>query len=183
MSEEPSNAESYAAVQSALRGEPIPLEPSHTKMLWYMLHDERGSDAEITRSRLTVWYGRGGASPYYLRVAPGVLGFLLAGVVLSETRHVIRRLAPASVPLLPGFPAFGVRYVRIDATAEKTLIRVRTSEAPLADLGPDVPIEGRHRFVVLDRACPHCGRIPERYRVLTDGSYVCLACGASMPPP
>jgi hypothetical protein len=76
-----------------------------------------------------------------------------------------------------------VRYVRIDTTAEKTLIRVRTSEAPLADLGTDVPIEGRHRFVVLDRAGPHCGRIPERYRVLTGGSYVCLACGASMPPP
>jgi len=182
VSEESLLDECHAAVRAALRGEPIPLQPSDTKMLWYMLHGEAGSDAAITRSSLVAWYGRGGTR-YDLRVAPGVLGFLLGGAVVAEGRHVIRRIDGASVPRLSGFPAFGVRYVRVDTTPEQTLIRVRTSEAPLAELGPDVPIEGRHCFVVLDRACPHCGRVPERYRVLTSGAYVCLACGASMPPP
>jgi len=183
MLHEPSNAESYEAVQSALRGGPVSLSPSVSKMLWFMLESERGCDAEVTPRSFTVWYGTRGASQYFLSVAAGIVSFLLDGVALPETRHVIRRIGPTTVPPFPPFPswAFGVRHVRIDAIADRTMIRVRTSEAPLADLGSEVPIEGRHQFLALDRACPHCGRTPDRYRVLSDGSHVCLACGRSVP--
>ena len=183
MSDEPSSATSYQDVLAALHGEPLPFTPRTSKMLWFMLKREQGCDAEITTAGLTVWYGEGG-SRYSMPVAPGVVSFLRAGVDLSERRHLSQRMGPAIVPEVGGFPAwgFGSRHVRLDVTDEKILIRIRTSESELSDLGPEVPIEGRPRFLILDRACPHCVQVPERYRVLSDGSLVCLACGRSSSP-
>lgn len=181
MLDQPPLAESFLAVQAALRGAPVARDPGDIKMVWYMLRDERGSDAEITRREMTVWYARGGASKYFLAVAPGVVSILLAGAVARAGEPVIRRIDPATTPLDP-YPPCGVRHVRLDAAADRVMIRVRADEAALVGLGPDVPIEGPHRFVVLDRACPHCGQVPERYRALTDGCLVCLACGASHTP-
>lgn len=180
MSDEPSRAASYQDVLAALHGAPLPLTTGTSKMLRYMLGSERGCDAEITPTDLTVWYDEGG-SRYALRVAPGIVSFLRASADLSRSRHLQRQIGPAIFPEVGEFPAwgFGSRHVRLDVTDDKILIRIRTSESELAALGPEVPIEGRHRFLVLERACPHCGQVPDRYRVLSDGSLVCLACSRS----
>ena len=181
--QERSSGDSYEAVQGALRGEGAPLDAATAKMLWYLLEHEAGCDAEITPRSFTVWYVGRGASPYVLAVAPGVVGFLLEGEALPGPGHVIRPLGPGTIPAVAPLPPqpFGTRYVRIDASTDRTVIRIRPDAAALADLGPEVPIEGPHRFVVGERACPHCGRVPDRYRVLGDDSLVCMACGASMP--
>lgn len=187
MPTEPSDAESYEAVTSALRGASFALDPGSSKMLWYMLEDPRGCDAEITPSWFWIRYGRT-FSPhrYVMQVAPAVVSFLLDGAGLPPTRRLTRRLGPATVPAFRDrYPswAFGARYVLIEALIARTVIRIRDTEPALADGLPEIPPHLGPSFVVLDRTCPHCGLVPDRYRVLHDGSHVCLSCGRSMPPP
>jgi hypothetical protein len=180
-------AESYQAVRAALCGEPIPLEGSGSRMLWYML--PRGCAAEITPTSFIVPDILSGRSDRYdLSLAAGIVSFLLDGVDLSETGHVIRRIRVSAAATFDGSSAWshselGARYVRIDDSGERTVIRIRASEAALAELGPELPVVDPPRFLAVERTCPHCGRIPERYRVLRDGSHVCLACGRSVPLP
>jgi hypothetical protein len=179
-------AERYEAVRSALRGKRIRLGRFESQMLWFMLHN--GCAAEITPSSFIVPYIISGRSDEYeLSLAPGIVSFLLDGTALPATGHVIRPIRLAAAATRDGFPGWdesnlGARYVRIDDVPGRTVFRIRASEAALADLGPEVPVVDPLRFLVLDRTCPYCGRIPERYRVLRDGSHVCLACGRSVPP-
>jgi hypothetical protein len=181
------SAERYEAVRAALRGERIPLERRGSQMLWYMI--PYSCAAEITPSSFIVPYIISGRSDHYeLSLAAGIVSSLLDGVGLPDTGHAIRRIRLDAQLIRDGVPAWnesmlGARYVRIDDVAGRTVIRIRASEADLADLGPEVPVVDPQRFVVLDRTCPYCGRIPERYRVLRGGSHVCLACGRSVPPP
>jgi hypothetical protein len=58
------------------------------------------------------------------------------------------------------------------------------NQSPLDDLRrapPPLPkpIDEAPRFIAGDDACPHCGSVPERYRVLSDRTVVCLVCGRS----
>jgi len=178
-------AERYEAVRRALRGEHIDLDVHASKMLWSMLAN--GCDAEVTPSTFVIPFVISGGSDHHdLSLAPAIISFLLDGVGLPESGHAIRRIAltdrngQACVPLLDGGRA---RYVRFDDAATRTVFRIRRSEAVLAELGPDVPVLDPMRFVVVDRACPHCGRVPQRFRVLRGGFHVCMACGRSLPPP
>jgi hypothetical protein len=178
------HAARYAAVRSALRGGYFPLDARGSQMLWFMLHGDCA--AEITPSSFVVPYIISGRSDdYELTLAPGILCFLLGGTRLPEIGHVIRRIDLSSAVLL-GVPwdeaLLGTRYVRIDDGDDRTVLRIRASEAALAELGPEVPVVDPVRFLAIESVCPHCGRIPERYRVLRDGSHVCLACGRSVPP-
>lgn len=181
------SAERYEAVRAALRGRRIPLGRTGSQMLWFMLHN--GCAAEITPSSFIVPDIISGRSDEYeLSLAPGIVSFLLDGTRLPETGHVIRQIRLAAPATGDGFPAWdesnlGTRYVRIDDVPGRTVFRIRASEAALADLGPEVPVVDPVRYLVLDRMCPYCGRVPERYRVLRDGSHVCLACGRSQPSP
>ena len=184
---EPTDAESFESVMAVLRGERIALDPGASKMLSFMLEDPRGCDAEITPSWFWIRFGRT-FSPhrYVMQVAPAVVSFLLDGADFPATRRLTRRLEPTTIPAIGDrFPswAFGARYVWIEALIARTVIRIRDTEAALADALPEIPPHLGPAFVVLDRTCPHCGRVPERYRVLSDGSHVCLLCGRSMPPP
>ncbi len=178
----------YEAVRSALRGQRFPCDSAGAKLLWYMLG--AGCAAEITPRSLLVPYIISGRSDHYeLSLAPGILSFLLGGSALPETGHLIRRIHHAAPPFdgsFPRVPAWdvasqGARYVRIDDVEGRTVFRIRSSEAALVPLGPEIPVIDPIEYVVLARACPHCGRIPERYRVLRDGSHICLACGRSVP--
>lgn len=185
-----------SALGAALRGAHVPLEPAGSQVLWYMLPN--GCDAAITASSFIVPYIISGHSDEYdPTLAPGIVSFLLDGVGLPDTGHAIRRIRlgarlPPEGRAPPGqpqrFPVWdeaelGARYVRIDDDLERIVLRIRASEADLARLGPEVPVVHPQQHRVLDRACPHCGRIPERYRVLQDGAHVCLACGRSMRAP
>ncbi len=180
----------YHAVRSALHGARFPFDDRGAQMLWFMLMNN-GCAAEITPSSFIVPYIISGRSDHYeLSLAPSILSFLLGGNGLPETGHVIRRIQCAAAPFdgsFERFPVwdelrFGERYVRVDDANERTVFRIRASKAALDELDPGVPVVDPVRFLELRRTCPHCGRIPERYRVLRDGSHVCLACGRSMPP-
>jgi len=177
----------YEAVRSALRGGRFSLDARGSQMLWFMV--QSGCAAEITPSSFIVPYIISGRSDHYqLSLAPGIISFLLGGTGLPRTGHVIRQIHLVAPATRDGIPAWnesrlGARYVRFDDIDGRTVFRIRASEAALAELGPEVPVVDPLRFLVLERTCLHCGRIPERYRVLRDDSLVCLACGRSMPPP
>lgn len=177
----------YEAVRSALRGGRFSLDARGSQMLWFMVQSDCA--AEITPSSFIVPYIISGRSDHYqLSLAPGIISFLLGGTGLPRTGHVIRQIHLVAPATRDGIPAWnesrlGARYVRFDDVDGRTVFRIRASEAALAELGPEVPVVDPLRFLVLERTCLHCGRIPERYRVLRDDSLVCLACGRSMPPP
>jgi hypothetical protein len=186
MSAKPTSAESYEAVLTVLRGERVPLDAAASKMLWLMLEDSNGCDAEITPSWFWIRFGRTHSPHRYLmQIAPAVVSFLLDGESFPATRRFTRRIGPAIVPTFRDyFPSWkiGTRFVLIEALIGRTVIRVRDLEAALASPIPELPPHLGPAFVVLDRACPHCGQVPERYRVLLDGSHVCQACGCSSRP-
>lgn len=175
----------YEATQSALRGRRFPLDAHGSQMLWFMVQD--GCAAEITPSSFVVPYIISGRSDHYdLLLAPGIISFLLGGTRLPEAGHVIRQIHLFAGATFDRFPPWdesrlGARYVRIDDVDGRIVFRIRASVAALAALGPEVAVVDPVRFVVLERTCLHCGHIPERYRVLRDGSLVCLGCGRSMP--
>lgn len=178
-------AERYETVRRALRGEYVAPDAQVSRMLFYMLVN--GCAAEITPSSFIIPYIISGRSDHYdLSLAPGIISFLLDGVGLPDTGHAIRpiRLTGRMDTSLPLWSEDGgARYVRFDDAAARTVFRIRDSEAALAELGPDLPVVEPVRYVVLDRTCPHCGSVPERYRVLRGGFHVCMACGRSLPPP
>lgn len=186
MQAEPTDRESYEAVLAVLRGGRAPFDAAASKMLCLMLEEPHGCDAEITPQWFWIRYGRT-RSPhrYMMQVAPAVVSFLLDGEELPATRRFTRRLGPAIIPTRDRFPSWrmGTRFVLIEALVGRTVIRARDTEAALASPIPELPLETGPAFVVIDRACPHCGQVPERYRVLLDGSHVCHACGCSSPPP
>jgi hypothetical protein len=171
---------------AVLRGERVPFDAGASKMLSLMLEDPHGCDAEITPRWFWIRYGRS-HSPhrYMMQAAPAVVSFLLDGETFPVTRRFTRRFGPAIVPACAPFPSWrmGTRFVLIEALVGRTVIRARDTEAALATPIPELPPELGPAFVVLDRACPHCGRVPERYRVILGGSHVCQACGCSSPPP
>lgn len=176
----------FDAVLSASRGRRFPFDALGSQMLWFMVN---GCAAEITPSSFVVPYIISGRSDHYdLSLAPGIISFLLGGTALPETGHVIRQIQLVANRTFDGFPpwdesSLGARYVRIDDVGGRIVFRIRGSVAALAAIGPEVPVVDPVRFLVLERTCPHCGHIPERYRVLRDGSLVCLACGRSVPAP
>lgn len=125
--------------------------------------------------------------PYLPDVTPGIVSFLLGGAELPATRVLTRQLGPATVPELRNrFPSwrFDARHVRIEALIGRTVIRIRSSSAGLDQPLPDPPVpDDTKRFVAADHPCPRCGKQPDRFRVLRDGGYVCILCGASSPAP
>jgi hypothetical protein len=180
------DAESYEAVISVLRGERLALDAAAMKMLRFMLDDPRGCDAEITPASFTVRYGWNyGPHSYYLWCAPGVVSFLLDGTSLPATRQLTRQLGPVTIARSVEFPAwsFEARHVRIEALIARVVIRVREDATSFAELPEPPPRNPSPRFAALAHACPHCGRVPEHYRALDDGGLVCLACGRSSQPP
>lgn len=180
---EPSNAESYDAVLGVLRGKRLAFDAATWKMLDFILNDSAGCDVEITPSSFTLAWSRNKTHSYYLWSAPGVVSFLLDGTEFPATRRLVRQLGPTTVPGGERFPerTFEQRYVRIEALIARLVIRVRASEAALDAELPEIPArDDAPRFA---HACPHCARVPERYRVLSDGGLVCLACGRSSAAP
>jgi hypothetical protein len=136
----PSDAESYEALVSVLRGRRVALDAGASKMLSFMLEDARGCDAEITPRAFTLRLGPGSRlHRYVLQVAPAVVSYLLDGVELPATRVLTRALGPAVVPALRDrFPSwrFGARHLRIEALIGRTVIRIRESPAGLAEALP-----------------------------------------------
>src|SRR5262245_38136457 len=174
--------ENYADVLAVLHGRRIPLDVATWQIASFMLVDRGGCDAEITRSAFTLSWRRGELHAYARWCAPGVVSFLLQGATFPATRHLTRRLGPMTIPATVRYPMlqFDARYVRIASLDASVAIRVRDSEADLDhELAPVPPLPDPptgHR-------CPHCVQVPERYRVLSDGTLVCLACGRSSPSP
>jgi hypothetical protein len=65
----------------------------------------------------------------------------------------------------------------IDASADRIAFVVR--EASSLPAGHPAPIEFPIEYIAGGHTCPHCGVVPERFRKLSGGSLVCLACGRS----
>ena len=191
----------FDRVRAALAGERFPLDAGSTKLLFYMLERPDGCDAWLTPGRFVIQYGWHLAHhPWVEDDAPRVVswlcasapaGYLAAGTMpwwfpnperVSEERFgygpdgKMARLA--SEPVGPCW-SYGARRVWFDATPERITLLVRDATV---DPGPDAwpaPIEPPPAFLAGDHPCPHCGDVPDRYRRLSDGSLVCMACGRS----
>ena len=67
-----------------------------------------------------------------------------------------------------------------EAWTTRVMVRIRADEAALDD---ELPTVSDRKFARYAHACPQCHQVPERYRVLSDGGLVCLACGSSSAKP
>jgi hypothetical protein len=152
-----------------------------SKMLWYMLEQPEGCDAWLTHDRFVVQYGWHLAHHRYDRdVGVEVLAWLRRRIGGSCG------VVPAGAfPMIGKFPSwrFGARAAWIADQPERTTIQIRDATSPELPPGAPPSIEPPPVYIAGANACPHCGSIPERYRVLRDGAQVCLACGASSPRP
>ncbi len=162
---------------SAFRGEPLELDDWGRQVLFFILNAP-AADLEITPKRFYIRLFGHHDMDYPLEVAPGVISLLVGNVLPRDTRE-IRTWVP--MMKVPG-AAFMVppRYILAQASLERVTVRLRRVEA---DLDQPVPSLAEKHYVIAARACPHCTVVPERYRVLWDGGYVCQACGASSRSP
>lgn len=180
----------FSRVLDAFAGRRFAIDAAASKMLKYMLWSPSGDptrcDATITRSDIEIRYGWiHGLHSYRLDVAPQVVSWFLAAAGARGGEREVRA-AVRSIEI-PAFeihrdagrwrysgwqvPAF---HLWMQAEADRVLIRLRDTADALA-----APIPGPQE-VEFPQRCQHCGRVPDRYRALTDGvTLVCLACGRS----
>ena len=167
-----------------LRGERIPLNAGATKTLHFILHGlAQGCDATITANQFAISYGpRGPHSQYIHDLGPVVVSWLLDAAPGGK-------LAPGSLPWWGGMPGtwpYGSFGVWIKAEPECVTIRVRSTAAHSGTDEPEPfppPFVGPPEYLPGAHPCPHCAVVPDRYRKLSDGALVCMACGASSRAP
>jgi hypothetical protein len=148
-------------------------------MLHYMLESDAGCDAWITPVSFVVQYGwHLSHHRYYSDVAVEVTSWLVERV--GGHRGV---LAGSELPALDPVPSWrhGARAVWIDSAPEQITILVRAATSSALPATRPEPIESLRRieYIAGSWPCPRCSRTPDRYRKLSDGTIVCLACGAS----
>jgi hypothetical protein len=170
----------FARVLAAFAGERYPLDAGASKVMNFMLHDCSGCDATITPHDFAINFGWNyGPHHYFMATAPAIASWLLDAVGVRGEREVRGRIAAARIPAIPPFFAWELPalHVALVAGLTEVTIRVRDSEAALATPLPEP--DRTPKFATLAQPCAHCLQVPERYRVLGDGSLVCLACGRS----
>src|SRR5262249_25990861 len=98
-------------------------------------------------------------------------------------RHLRARFGSIEFGQIGAFPPWrvGERHVQLRAEADLVTIRVRRTALAL-DMPVVTPPWPEPTYIELAQACAHCDQVPERDRVLMDGSRVCVACGRSQPP-
>lgn len=172
----------FTRALAAFAGERYRLDAGASKVMYFMCHDPSGCDAVITPSSFEINYGWNyGPHRYFLQTAPGIVSWLLIASGACGEREVRAPIGPTTIPTIDGYPGWqmpALHVAMLEGPAQ-IAIRVRDTIAGLADPLPS-PIVGPP-FLELPHLCRHCGRVPERYRVLRDGSLVCLACGRSQP--
>jgi hypothetical protein len=175
----PTPEQCFALALEAFAGRRFELGSGSGKMLRILLggHD---LDASITPSGIRLSFG-GRTHDYMPETAPAIVSWLLdAAGAQPDTREITASIGPAEMRTY-GIWRLSRLHVRLSATRELIAIRVRSAAEAL-----DVPLPlprplPEPPYVVLPERCPHCGEVPERYRVLHDWSLVCLACGRSQP--
>ena len=83
--------------------------------------------------------------------------------------------------------AYGAFDIWIQAEPDCVTIMVRAATSRSAGAGAPrpfpPPLVGPPEYLTATHPCPHCTAIPDRYRKLSDGALVCMACGASSRAP
>lgn len=180
----------HAEIDAVLTGTRVALTARSMMPLRYMLEAPSGCDAWVTEKFFVVQYAWRPWShdEYFLDIAPPILSFLLAAAPPSPGERgwelpsgrmpeLFVRSAIHEEPL--AFPAwsYGARAVWLVAR-DPLMFRIRA--AADFDLGvPPARLEQRVEHVPATWPCPKCGRSPESYLELHDGSLVCLKCGVS----
>ncbi len=175
-----SNAEHFARVLAAFRGERFLLDEHGAQGLWFAL-EPAAADLSITPEAFHIRPTGHHDMTYPLVSAPGVMSFLLERVGSVGPRSIKTWIASTTIGA-GRFPKWTSppRHVLAEAWTTRVLIRVRTEETQLDD---ELPTLSARKFARYAHACPHCRRVPERYRVLSDGALVCLGCGSSSVKP
>jgi hypothetical protein len=182
----------FERVLRVLEGERVPIDPSASKVLQFMLESSAGCDAVLLPERFEIRFGWYPARHrYFLSTAPKVLSYLLeatsAGRVGGEFQAVLN---PGTVQT-SGFPqwSFNSRRVWIQRGDSEVAIMIREAEGH--ELSSEVkalpePIDYPPAvFVELPEthACPTCSQPGSRFRELDGGFWICGACGCSFPRP
>lgn len=181
---DPSDLRSFGRVMATFAGERYPLDAGASKVMHFMCWDHSGCDAVITASTFEINFGWNyGPHRYFLRTAPGIVSWLVAASGTRGERELQFPIGPTEIGPTGGFSPWQMPALQVAMWAERDqlTIRMRDTVAALASpLPPPVPPHLQYRAV--GQPCRHCGQTPDRYRVLRDGSFVCLACGRSQPP-
>lgn len=175
-----SSHDAFANALAAFRGERFELDEHGSQALWFAFETD-AADLEVTPTHFHVRPARHHEMSYPLAVAAGVLSFLLERFGTVGPRSIRTWIArtPIHVGRMPAWTT-PARHVLAEAWTSRVVVRVREHEA---DLDDELPTLSERKFLKLSHACPHCHITPERYRVLSDGGLVCVACGASSKRP
>jgi hypothetical protein len=171
-------ADSFANVLGVFRGQRFGLDEHGGQALWFACVDD-ASDMEITPQHFRVRMPKHHDLDYSVETAAGVMSFLLADSI--DTRIVRTRITPRKIQAgrMPGWTCPS-RHVLAEAWTLRVVVRLRTNEDALDEPIPDI---SKKIYVKLSHACTICHEVPERYRVLSDDSLVCMGCGASSARP
>jgi hypothetical protein len=175
----------FARVLAVLAGERFAFDESASKVMYFMLRDDRGCDAVISARGFEINFGWSyGPHHYVLSTAPPIVSWLLDAAGARGAREVRVAIGPTDLPSVK--PCFSWRapalHVAMVAGLDQVSIRVRDRVAALADpLPAPAPAPHAPGLAEATQPCRHCGQVPDSYRVLRDRSFVCLACGRSQP--
>ena len=155
----------------------MPLTPEASKMLRYLLERPEGCDGWLRHDGFVVQYGwHLSHHRYYAEVGIAAVSWL------RDTLGGDHGMIPAGkVAGIERFPSWehGPRCVWIAQTPDEIRIQIREATSLSLPENPPGSIEPPIEYLAGTTPCPHCGKTPERYRVLRDGARVCLSCGAS----
>lgn len=175
-------------VLEAAAGHQFRLDEGSSKVLRFMLSDDRGCDILVKDAAFEIRYGWHPAiHRYFPELAPPVLSALLDWSGLSTTTGSCQAtVGPRHVAQVGSFPSwsFGRRIVWIVLAAESLTISIRDGEHVSERCGPTAlpePVDFPRVVVELPSAlpCPHCTTSATTYRELSDGALVCSDCGRS----
>jgi hypothetical protein len=170
--------DSFANVLSVFRRERFALDEHGSQALWFAL-DGDAADIEITPQHFRVRMPKHHDLEYSVATAAGVMSFLLAGAI--DARTVRTRIAPTTIQAgrMPAWTCPS-RHVLAEAWTLRVVVRVRANAAALDE---PIPAISEKIYVKLSHACVICHEVPDRYRILSDDSLVCMGCGASSARP
>lgn len=170
----------FALVLAAFRGERFALDEHGAQALWFAL-ETAAADLSITPEAFHIRPTGHHDMDYPLESAAGVMSFLLERVGSVGPRSIKTWIASTTIHA-GRFPAWTspARHILAEAWIARVMVRIRADESALDD---ELPTLSDRKFARYTHECPHCGQVPERYRVLSDGSLVCPGCGASSAKP
>lgn len=179
---------SFEAVLQLLKGGDAPFDDEANKTLHFLLTEEQGCDATVSSSGLWIQYPRKRwPAEYIVSAAPGLVAKLYSLLGQAPKLGDFRGKIPGStLARVNGQPAWGSRkrWLWLHASTEEVRMQVRPVALFRAQplVAPSLlewePTSTEIAFPTL-RPCPECGVEAASYKLLSDGSLVCRACGCS----